>query len=60
MYVEIAVRADLDNLPETAAELERDMADWFQEHLDTVPGETQLKKTISSIYNHPRKTGSKT
>ena len=55
-YVEIAVRADLDSLPETAAELQRDMAEWCQVTWGEEPGETSLKGKIAPIYKHPRKT----
>ena len=54
-YVEIAVRADLDNLPDTAAELQRDMADWCQDTWGKVPGDTMLKEKIAPIYRHPRR-----
>ena len=58
-YAEIAVRADLDGLPETAAELLRDMAEWCMNEWgeNGVPGETMLKEKISPIYRHPRKGG---
>ena len=54
-YAEIAVRADLDNLPETAAELQRNMAEWCQDTWGKEPGETMLKEKIAPIYRHPRK-----
>jgi hypothetical protein len=54
-YSEIAVRADLDNLPETQAELERDMADWCSETWGDVPSEARLREMVSPIYRHPRK-----
>lgn len=54
-YVEIAVVADLDSLPDTQADLERDMADWCLETWGRVPSESTLRSKISPIYNHPRK-----
>ena len=54
-YAEIAVRADLDSLPKTAAELQRDMAAWCQDTWGAEPGETMLKEKIAPIYRHPRK-----
>ncbi len=55
-YAEISVRADLDGLPETAAELQRDMADWCQNTWGAEPSETMLKEKIAPIYRHPRKS----
>ena len=54
-YVEIAVRADLDNLPETSAELQRDMAEWCLDTWGKEPGESSIKKYVAPIYQHPRK-----
>ena len=58
-FVEIAVRADLDCLPDTAAELIRDMAEWCMNEwgVNGAPGETMLKEKIGPIYRHPRKRG---
>ncbi len=58
-YAEIAVRADLDGLPETAADLSRKMAEWCMNEWgeNGVPGETMLKEKISPIYKHPHKVG---
>ena len=55
-YAEIAVRADLDNLPETAAELQRDMAEWCLNTWGEEPSETMLKDKIRLIYRHPRRS----
>ena len=52
----VAVRADLDNLPKTAAELQRNMAEWCQDNWGEVPGDTMLKEKISPIYKHPRRS----
>jgi hypothetical protein len=54
-YVEIAVLADLDGMPETQADLERLMADWCNENWEDQPSESMVRSKISSIYNHPRK-----
>jgi hypothetical protein len=54
-YAEIAVLADLDNLPDTQAELERAMARWCFETWGYEPGESTLRQAVSPIYNHPRK-----
>ena len=55
LYAEIAVRADLDGLPDTQAELERDIADWCSLTWGEVPGESTLRQYVSPIYRHPRK-----
>lgn len=54
-YAEIAVLADLDGLPERQAELERQMAEWCQEKWGQEPSESEIRKHVSPIYNHPRK-----
>jgi hypothetical protein len=54
-YAEIAVRADLDSLPDAQADLERDMAEWCSENWEKVPGESTLREKLSPIYSHPRK-----
>ena len=58
-YAEIAVRADLDSLPETAAELQRAMAEWCLDAWGKEPSETMLKEKIAPIYRHPRKRESR-
>jgi hypothetical protein len=55
LYAEIAVRADLDGLPDKQAELERAMADWCSLTWGEVPGESTLRQYLSPIYSHPRK-----
>jgi hypothetical protein len=54
-YVEVIVRADLDNLPESQAELERSMADWCEQKWGIQPGDSTIREKISPIYNHLRK-----
>ncbi|MEQ9487627.1 MAG: hypothetical protein RIM72_01400 [Alphaproteobacteria bacterium] len=54
-HAEIAIRADLDGLPETQAELEKEMASWCLEEWGKEPGESTLRSKISPIYNHPRR-----
>ncbi len=54
-FVEIIVRADLDGLPDSQAELERSMADWCQQTWDVSPGDSTIREKISPIYNHLRK-----
>ena len=56
-YAEIAVRADLDSLPETQAGLEKDMADWCSKSWDKTPSESTLRDKISPIYQRHRKRG---
>jgi hypothetical protein len=55
-YVEIAVIADLDGLPDTQAHLTDRMRHWCSEEWDKVPSESRLKEKISRIYNHKRKS----
>jgi hypothetical protein len=54
-YAEIAVRADLDGLPDKQAELERAMAEWCSLTWGEVPGESTMRQYVSPIYSHPRK-----
>ena len=54
-WVEVAVRGDLDNLPETQGELIRDMAQWCENEWGEQPGASTLKAKLGPIYNHPRK-----
>ena len=54
-FVEIIVRADLDGLPESQAELERSMADWCQDKWGASPGDSTIREKISLIYKHLRK-----
>jgi len=54
-YIEIAVKADLDALPESQAELEKYMADWCLENWGEQPAVSTIRSKISPIYRHPRK-----
>lgn len=54
-FAEIAVRADLDNLPDTQAELEKDMANWCLNEWGEQPSESTIRSKISPIYNHRRR-----
>jgi len=54
-FVEIAVLADLDSLPETQAGLEQKMADWCLINWGKEPSETSIRNKVSPIYNHSRK-----
>jgi hypothetical protein len=56
-FVEITVRADLDSLPNTQAELERDMAEWCFDAWGEQPAESVIRDKISRIFKHPRKGG---
>ena len=56
-WAELAVRADLDNLPDTQAECINDMAQWFIDRGYEQPGETTLKEKLQLVYRHPRKVG---
>ena len=54
-YAEVIVRADLDGLPQTQAELERAMTDWCSENWGEPPGESTIREKLAPIYNHKRK-----
>ena len=56
MYVEIAVNADLDGLPDTQAKLETQMAAWFPERFKVQPAQAALRDKIAPIYRHRRKS----
>jgi hypothetical protein len=57
MYAEIAVRAELDGLPDSQAELVDAMAQWWLNRGGEQPSESVLKEKIAPIYRHPRKAG---
>ena len=46
---------DLDGLPETQAELERDMAAWCLDQWGTEPGESTIRRKIAPIYQQMKK-----
>ncbi len=52
---EIAVRADLDNLPETQAELIEQMQKWCLKKWGKEPAPSTIRLRIAPIYEHPRK-----
>jgi len=52
---EVAVRADLDGLPEKQSTLEQEMASWCLENWGKEPSISVIRKRISKIYNHERK-----
>ena len=54
-FAEIVVRADLDGLPDTQAELERTMADWCLDSWGEQPSESTIRSKVALIYKHPRK-----
>lgn len=54
-YVEIAVKADLDSLPETQAELEKAMASWCLDNWEKRPAESTIRSKIAPIYQHSRR-----
>ena len=54
-YIEVAVRAGLDGLPEFQAELVVGMAQWCEEAWGEQPSDSMLKLKLSPLYNHPRK-----
>jgi hypothetical protein len=56
-YAELVVRADLDGLPPTQAELIDAMAKWCQKRWGTEPAVSVLKEKVALIYRHPRKAG---
>ena len=43
-----------DGLPETQAELERQMAEWCDRHWDAEPSESVLKEKVKLIFQHVR------
>ena len=54
-YVEVAVKADLDNLPDRQGKLEKEMAEWCDNNWKETPTESMLRSKLSPIYNHPRR-----
>jgi hypothetical protein len=57
LYIEIAVRADLDGLPLKQSQLVDDMLQWCVDTLGKEPSESRLKEKIALIYKHPKKAG---
>ena len=58
-FAEVIVRADLDGLPETQAELVGKMAEWCLEKWGEQPADSVLKERIAPIYRHSRKAKKK-
>jgi len=54
-HAEIAIRADLDGLPDTQAELERAMAEWCLRTWGREPPESMVRDNVSRIYRERRK-----
>jgi hypothetical protein len=54
-FAELIVRADLDGLPATQAELVSQMANWCLENWGEQPADSVLKEKTAAIFNHPRK-----
>ncbi len=54
-YVEIAVMADLDELPDIQADLVKKMAEWCENAWGEQPSDSMLKSKISPLYRHPRR-----
>jgi hypothetical protein len=54
-YAEIIVRADLDGLPDTQAELERAMSEWCLDVWGESPGESTMRERLALVYTHKRK-----
>jgi hypothetical protein len=57
-FAEIIVRADLDGLPQTQAELIAQMATWCIENWGDQPAESVLKERTAEIFRHRRKSRS--
>ena len=57
-FAEIIVRADLDGLPQTQAELIGQMATWCIENWGDQPAESVLKERTAQIFRHRRKSPS--
>ena len=57
IWAEIAVRADLDNLPSTQAECIHDISTWCIERFGEAPSDTTLKSKLKFVYGHHRKVG---
>jgi hypothetical protein len=55
-FAEIIVRADLDELPATQAELVSQMAEWCLENWGEEPALSLLKSRTAAIFRHPRKS----
>ncbi len=55
MYAEIAVRADLDGLPDRQAELVDAMAQWCLDNWGEEPARSGLSEKIAPIYRHLRR-----
>jgi hypothetical protein len=55
-FAELIVRADLDGLPATQAELVSQMANWCLENWGEQPADSVLKERTAAIFNHPRKS----
>jgi hypothetical protein len=54
-HAEIAIRADLDGLRDTQAELERAMAEWCLRTWGREPPESMVRDNVSRIYRERRK-----
>ena len=54
-FAEIIVRADLDELPATQAELVSQMAEWCLVNWGEEPAPSLLKLRTAAIFRHPRK-----
>lgn len=49
-WVEVAIRADLDGLPHTQADFNRDMLAWCQNKWDDVPGDSTIREKLGVLY----------
>ena len=56
-FAELVVRANLDCVPESQAELVREMAQWCLDIWGEEPSESILKAKVRRIYLHPRMQG---
>jgi hypothetical protein len=55
-FIEIIRRANMpDGLPETQAELEREMSEWCDQNWGDAPGESTIRGRIAAVYAAIRK-----
>ena len=55
IWAELAVRADLDNLPSTQAECIRWISQWCTNRFGDAPSETMFKEKLKLVYRHPKR-----
>lgn len=58
-YVELAVKADLDGLPDAQAACEQWAQTWFEKIYTDSPAVSLIREKVAPIYSHPRKKAGK-